>query len=196
MINTILIMYITLFPPILSGILNMIWCKTKILNKLNYPMDFNKNFIDNKRIFGNNKTWKGFIGYIIFNIIASLIWGIICNNCNLNEMNYFYINHSNTILYNLEIGLLLGLGYSLFELPNSFLKRRLDIKEGKTTNGLKKVLFIILDQADSVFGCCLVVWLFYDLGIIKYILYVLLGTITHLVMNMLLYFAHLRKNMF
>lgn len=196
MFNTILIMYITLFPPILSGILNMIWCKTNILKILSYPMDFNKDFIDKKRIFGDHKTWKGFIGYIVLNIITAIIWGIICNKVSLNNMNYFYMNHSNTILFNLEIGILLGLGYSLFELPNSFIKRRLNIKEGKTITGFKKVFFIFLDQADSVFGCCLVVWLFHDLGIIKYLIYVLLGAGTHIVFNMLLYFAHLRKNMF
>ena len=36
------------------------------------------------------------------------------------------------------VALLLGLGYSLFELPNSFLKRRLGIEEGKTAKGFKK----------------------------------------------------------
>ena len=68
-------------------------------------------------------------------------------------------------LYNILIGFLLGLGYSLFELPNSFIKRRLDIKPGKTTNGFKKMFFIFLDQADSVFGVCLVVCLFYKIGL-------------------------------
>jgi hypothetical protein len=96
----------------------------------------------------------------------------------------------------LLVGFLLGLFYALFELPNSFLKRRLGIVPGKTIKGFKKVFFIILDQADSIFGVALVVWMFYPLGIKKYILYIFIGTITHLIINMLLYFAHLRKNMF
>ena len=125
--NTILKMYITLSAPIIAGVLNMIWCKSNILKKYNKPMDFNKNFIDGKRIFGENKTWKGFIGYIILNIICSIFLGIIWNIFNLNNMNFFYTNMSNTIYNNLIIGLLLGLGYSIFELPNSFLKRRMNI---------------------------------------------------------------------
>ena len=92
--------------------------------------------------------------------------------------------------------MLLGLGYSLFELPNSFLKRRLDITPGKSVSGFWKVFFIFLDQADSVFGVALVVWLFYPLGIGLYLLYVLVGAGTHLLLNMMLYFMHLRKNMF
>lgn len=196
MLKTLLMMYVTLLPSILSGILNMIWCKSPILKSFQVPIDLKKNFIDGKRIFGDNKTWKGLIGYLLFNIITTILWGLICNVTNINHLNYFYINNQNIISFNIFIGLLLGLGYSLFELPNSFIKRRLDIKPGKTISGLKKILFIFLDQADSIFGCCLVVWLFYNLGIKLYIIYVLVGALTHIFFNMLLYFLKLRKNMF
>ena len=189
-------MYITLISPIISGIVNSIFCKTKYLKCLNKPIDFGKNFTDKKRIFGDHKTWKGLFGYIILNIIFSVIFGYIWNITNLEKYNFFYINHENTLLFNILIGFLLGLGYSLFELPNSFIKRRLDIKPGKTIEGFKKIFFIIFDQADSVFGVALVVWLFYPIGIWIYLFYILLGTVTHLLVNMLLYFLHLRKNMF
>ena len=194
--KTIGMMYLTLASPIIAGILNMVWCKLNLFNIPNVPMDMNNNFIDGKRIFGNNKTWKGFFGYIVLNIICSIIIGVICNIFNLNDYNYFYINAQNTIITNIVIGLLLGLAYALFELPNSFLKRRLDIEPGKTTKGLKKYLFIFLDQADSIFGIVLVVCMFYEMTLITYILYVLLGAVTHIIFNMLLYFAKLRKNIF
>ena len=189
-------MYITLLIPVVAGIINSIFCKTKLLNKLKVPMDFNKKFIDGKRIFGDNKTWKGFIGYIILNTLFAVLFGYIWKITKLEHLNYFYINHINTITYNLLIGFLLGLFYALFELPNSFLKRRLDIKPGKTLKGSKKILFIILDQADSIFGIALVVWMFYPIGVKIYLLFILLGTITHLLINMILYFLHIRKNMF
>lgn len=189
-------MYITLISPIISGIINSIFCKTQHLNSINKPIDLGKNFIDKKRIFGDHKTWKGLFGYIILNIIFSVIFGYIWNITNLEKYNFFYINHENTLLFNILIGILLGLGYSLFELPNSFIKRRLDIKPGKTIEGFKKIFFIIFDQADSVFGVALVVWLFYPIGIRIYLFYIVLGTVTHLLINMLLYFLHFRKNMF
>lgn len=189
-------MYLTLLTPIFAGIVNSIFCKSKLLNVLKKPIDFNKNFFDNKRIFGDNKTFKGLIGYIFFNIIFSVFFGFIFHICNLEKYNFFYSNHANTFLYNLLIGFLIGLFYALFELPNSFLKRRLDIMPGKSTNGFSKVLFVFLDQADSVFGVALVVWMFYPLGIGIYLLYILIGAGTHLIINMLLYFLHLRKNMF
>lgn len=192
----ILVMYLTLLSPIIAGILNMIWCKAPFLKSLQIPMDGGKNFADGKRISGDNKTWKGFLGYIILNILVSVIWGILCNRLHINQYNFFYMEHANTFPYNLWIGFLLGLGYSLFELPNSFLKRRLNIEPGKPTEGIKKYFFIFLDQADSVFGCCFVVCLFYKMSIGLYLFYVLLGAGTHIVINMMLYFLKLRKNMF
>ena len=193
---TIVKMYITLLSAIVAGLANSIFCKLNILSVLKKPIDNGKILKDKKRIFGNNKTWKGLIGYIILNTIFSIIFGFIWKYTKLEYLNYFYINHNNELLYNLLIGFLLGLFYALFELPNSFIKRRLGIEEGKTTKDIYKVLFIFLDQADSIFGMALVVWMFYPLGIKLYLLFILVGALTHILLNMLLYFLHIRKNMF
>ncbi len=187
-------MYMTLLGPILAGIVNSIFCKLNVFNNLKKPLDFNKK-IKGKRIFGDNKTWKGLLGYIFFNIIFMVLVGIIYKACNIEKLNFFYINHNNTLLFNILVGALLGLFYALFELPNSFMKRRLDIKPGKTIKGPKKYFFIFLDQADSVFGVALVVWMFYPIGLKVYLLYILVGAVTHLLINMLLYALHLRKNL-
>lgn len=196
MLHKLLMMYVTLCPVIIAGVLNMIWCKSKVMKWAKVPMDFGKTLSDNKRIFGDNKTWKGFFGYILLNTICALLWGAVCRTAGIEELNFFYANNKNTFLFNLLIGILLGLGYALFELPNSFLKRRLGITPGKTISGAWRAFFIVLDQADSIFGCALVVWLFYDLGIRLYLLYVLVGAFTHIIFNMLLYFCKLRKNLF
>ena len=70
-------MYVTLLAPIIAGIVNSIFCKSNALVFLKKPMDFNKNFIDGKRIFGDHKTWKGFFLYIIFNIIFTLLFSLL-----------------------------------------------------------------------------------------------------------------------
>lgn len=196
MLKIIAMMYVTLIPVILAGIMVMLWCKLPVLKGLAKPIDGGRNFTDNKRIFGDNKTWKGFLGYVLFNLIFSVLWGLLCTNESLKSLSFFYQYHENTIGFNCLTGVLLGLGYALFELPNSFLKRRLDITPGKTLTGPRKVFFIFLDQADSIFGVALVVWIFYPLGILLYLLYVLIGALTHILLNMLLYFMKLRKNLF
>lgn len=53
-----------------------------------------------------------------------------------------------------------------------------------------------MDQADSVIGCAFVVWLFYDIGMLRFVKLVVLGAVTHIFVNMLLYLLGLRKNMF
>ena len=194
--TTIAMMYVSLLSAILAGVMNSVFCHTSLLKVLKIPMDGGKSLGDGNRIFGDNKTWKGFIGYIVLNAVFALITGYIFKLTGIESYSFFYVNNANTPLFNLGAGALVGFFYALFELPNSFLKRRLGIVPGKTLNGFKKWFFVFLDQADSIFGICLVIWFFYPLGIGLYLLYVLVGSGTHIILNMLLYFAGVRKNMF
>lgn len=190
-------MYVTLAPAIIAGVFNMIWCKSGLCKRLKKPMDGGKCFADGKRIFGDNKTWKGFFGMIAFGGIANVLWGFLCMALpSFEQFHFIYRNHTNTFLFNIWTGLLIGFAYALFELPNSFIKRRFDITPGKTSSGIKKAIFVFFDQADSIFGCVLVVCFFYPMNVWFYFAYVLVGALTHIILNMLLYFAKLRKNMF
>lgn len=47
-------------------------------------------------------------------------------------------------------GFLLGAGYIIGELPNSLVKRQLDIVPGAATTGWEGALFWVMDQLDSV----------------------------------------------
>lgn len=194
MSKTILSMYITLMPTLLSGILTMVWCRLPLLGGLKKPMDGGRNWIDRRRIFGDHKTWHGAFGYMLTNILTALCWGeILRGNLFLARHNYFYIGHANTISYNLLIGVLLGLAYVLFELPNSFLKRRCGIVPGR--RGKKAAgLFVILDQIDSIAGCAGVVWIMHDIGWGIFFGFLFLGALTHVAVNIILYFLKLRKN--
>jgi hypothetical protein len=76
------------------------------------------------------------------------------------------------------------------ELPNSFIKRRLDITPGKTKN----IWSFIVDQFDSIIGVMLLLYIFSDISFIKYIIYVLVGGLTHVIINLILYLTKVRKN--
>ena len=194
--KTVLMMYVTLFPVILAGAMNMAFCKMKVFQSIAFPLDNGKTLRDGKRLFGDNKTYKGLLGYVAFALFSCVVWGLVCRFCKFEHLNFFYVNYQNNVFYNAFIGVLLGLAYSLFELPNSFLKRRVDIVPGKTASGFKKVFFVFLDQADSIFGCVLVLRIFYRYSFLFYICYVLLGAATHILVNVILYLCKLRKNMF
>lgn len=188
--------YISLAPVIFAGILNMVWVRLDIGNRLKIPMDGGKVLADGHRLFGDNKTWKGFLGMIGLGLITGILWGAFLKGRAIETLDLFYLGRANTLLWSGFTGALSGLAYALAELPNSFLKRRLDIRPGKNPAGFKKLFFIFLDQADSVIGCLLLLRLFYPYDLGFFFSAVLLGALTHISLNILLFFLKLRKNMF
>jgi CDP-2,3-bis-(O-geranylgeranyl)-sn-glycerol synthase len=91
-------------------------------------MDFGKNFADGKRIFGNNKTFRGFffgwsVGFMV-GIAEGLVFGF-----------------SN---FPILFSVLIPLGALLGDLAGAFVKRRLDIAPGG--------IFPVVDQIDFVLG--------------------------------------------
>ena len=196
--GTVLVeMYITLLPIIVAGCLNMIWCRLPWPPRLRKPIDSGKNWGDGHRLLGDNKTWLGFLGMMLLGMICMIVWGSISTgSIYLTEHNYFYRYFANSLPYNTIVGLATGFAYALFELPNSFMKRRLRIEPGKRAKGRLSVLFVILDQADSVFGVTFVVALLCPMGLLFGLLYICVGTVTHILFNMLLFALHLRDNPF
>lgn len=188
--------YVTLAPAIFAGILNMVWVRSGVLRQLNVPMDRGRRLRDGRRLFGDHKTWKGFLGMIVLGALSGWIWGALLKGRPWEELDLLYRSHANTPAWSALSGSLLGLGYALAELPNSFLKRRLDIAPGKNPKGIARPFFVFLDQADSVLGCLLILRLFSPYGLRLFILGIFFGAATHIALNMLLYFLKLRKNMF
>jgi len=189
-------MYVTLAPCILAGILNMLWCRTSVCRSCASPIDRGRKLRDGRRIFGDNKTFAGFFGMIVCGCISQLLWGYLCGISEFFEnRNYVYGSCPNTPGFNLLLGGLTGFAYVLFELPNSFIKRRLDIPSGKTVRGIKGAVFFAVDQIDSLLGVVLVISFFYPMPVWQYWLYILLGAGTHIAVNSVLYLLKIRKNL-
>ncbi len=180
----ILKMYASILPVILGGVANMLFCKSSFYKRHNMPIDLGIRLKDGRRLFGDNKTIVGFISMIVFCMLFQALcsfWGI---------KGDIHTNYTTAPLYDLFIGFLLGYAYMLCELPNSFIKRRLDIKPGKTENAV----FFVVDQIDSVLGVAFVICAFSGLWS-RYFGYVVLGGLTHIAVNAVLYRAKIRKNL-
>lgn len=196
MLKTILSMYITALPVILAGILNMLCVKQKWFKRYAKPLDRGTLLRDKKRIFGDNKTDLGIFTMIVCSIITHIIWGEICKNTVWGiELNKLYVNYENVITYNIIVGVLMGIAYMLFELPNSFIKRRINIPDGKTLTGIKGKTFMIIDQIDSMFGIALILVITSSISILEYLNYVILGGMTHITVNWILHKLKIRKNL-
>lgn len=183
-----------MMPLILGGIANMIFTKTSFYQKYKKPIDNNKLWKDGKRIFGDNKTWIGLFSMIVFCVIFQIVFGLVCNNFGLNNYNDLYNTKENTIQLNVIFGFLIGVVYMVSELPNSFIKRRLDIASGKTDKGIKGIMFFIIDQIDSLIGVMLVLYFMSDIYFSTYVLYVFGGGLIHILINVILYFTKVRRN--
>lgn len=98
-------------------------------------------------LFGENKTLRGFILMPLFSIPGAFLGYQLLGDLELTiaiEGIHF-----------VELGLLIGFVYVLFELPNSFIKRRMGIAPGDDAPRFRR-LFIFFDQIDSSLGAAVV----------------------------------------
>lgn len=190
----IISMYVTMVPLILGGIANMIFTKTRIYKKNKYPIDFNIRLKDGNRLFGENKTFIGFISMIVFVMLFQNLWGALCNITKIERLNDWYLIYQNNITINTITGFIIGLVYMVSELPNSFIKRRISIPSGKTVNGFKGKIFLIIDQIDSLIGVFIVLKIVSGISVMKTLLYILIGGLTHIIINITLHKLKIRKN--
>lgn len=130
-------------------------------------MDFGKNFVDGKRVFGANKTFRGFFFGLAVGVGVGLVEWMLFG-------------------FPFLFSLLTPLGALLGDLVAAFLKRRLGIAPGG--------LFPIVDQVDFVIGAIVVAL---PLGIVYWELAVAVLLITppiHLLTNIVAYKLKLKKN--
>lgn len=115
-----------------------------LLRGLKRPLDGGRTW-RGRRLLGDNKTWRGAIVMTLGPVLAAVaLWrwpwwrGTIPDDA----------VDAGPVL----IGLLVGLGTVLGELPNSLLKRQLDVAPGTQAGGARGLALTILDQGDLVLG--------------------------------------------
>ena len=177
-----------------AGASNMVFVKAPILGGLSRPMDGGIRLRDGMRLFGDNKTWKGFFGMIALTAIWLAIAGWLAANFphiqSLSVIPFEELRFPFNVWF---FGAMWGLAYVLAELPNSFLKRRIDIPPGENAREIKGLFFLVLDQADSVIACVLVLSLFSSITWLDAIVLVVLGSFAHYLTNLGLYVVRLKE---
>ena len=189
------LMILTL-PLVLAGASNMVFVKLPLLEGLRRPMDGGAILSDGKRVFGDNKTWKGFFGMIGLTSFWLTVMDAWAQNTEMGAtLSPIPFDSFSFPEGGWSYGALWGLAYVLGELPNSFVKRRLDIKPGTNASGPRGLFFLVLDQADSVIACALALPLFCPITLIDGLVVVLLGSTVHFLTNALLFAIELKKQL-
>ena len=143
-------------PVLFAGLGQVLVLKTGLLAGVATPLDRGVKW-RGKPLFGPLKTWRG---VIIMTTLSALVSSAQAEAARRSEglraLSPFDYKRINPWF----LGLALGLGYCLAELPNSFVKRRLDIAPADTTERWAWVQYLV-DQSDSVAGCLVALRFFY-----------------------------------
>jgi hypothetical protein len=174
-------------PVLLAGLTFIVILKSSKSSFGNFPVDFGLNF-RGRRIFGKNKTFRGFL--IMGS--ATAIYGCL---------TYIILSRISGFRPDLPPGvilfkfLLIGLLYSLGELPNSFIKRRFSVEPGTIhRHRIPAALFKISDTFDSITAVGLGYIFLFGANPGMVIKAILIGGILHLLTDRLMLHLGLKQN--
>lgn len=164
--------YLFFIPLIIGNVLHMIIVKCNWFKGLAFPIS--------KRMFGNNKTYRGIIALPILTGFVALL------------SSFWFGTFETSLAYDAFVGFGLGLAYILAELPNSYIKRKLGIANGEQSKK-HKYLQYFTDKADSLIG--VLVFYFFAVSIsFEAILYLfIIGITLHISISQLLVFIKIKK---
>jgi len=139
-------------PIVAAGLVHLVVLKLDLLPGLRrLPIDGGLTF-HGRRLFGDNKTWRGAVVTIGTTTVAAWLLAHLHGCCwPLPTLVPFAETHP------LAWGLLLGTGYIVGELPNSYAKRQLGIAPGASGQGAAGRAFWVVDQLDSLAGMLLII---------------------------------------
>jgi hypothetical protein len=165
-------------PLVVAGVIHMLVVRRDWLSILRRPLS--------EPLFGPNKTVRGFVvmplGTVAGVYLARALEPHVAAGVDVHFADAPPI----------PLGLAAGLAFMLAELPNSYMKRRLGIRPGELPDR-NRLLFAFIDQGDSVVGCAIAYFVFLPLPLPVLGILVILGPTVHLVVNLALYLAGLRK---
>jgi hypothetical protein len=159
---------IIILPLTLSNIIHMVVVKYHMLPWLSRPVW--------EKGFGRNKTYRGFVLLPLLN--AGALW--LCQWLLPQPVHHALL-----------LGGVLGLAYMVFELPNSYIKRRMQIAPGER-HEVHSYWGLLLDKSDSAFGVCLCYLLMTDIAIAHILALFAMSVITHLSMSIILFKIRLK----
>ena len=128
----------------MAGVLEAFLWKTRVFQVLNVPIQ--------TQWFGANKKWRGLVSLPLAMLVSVFLMSAIENMIPNLPQDAILVSDFNLW----QFGLLVGFVFNLSELPNSWLKRRLDIPPGDESSKI----FYFIDHMDSTYGV-LILWYAY-----------------------------------
>ena len=166
-----------------AGIVHMAWLRSAWSSSLAIPLDGGRT-VRGRRILGDNKMVRGFAVMIPASgmTFASLAW--LLADATMPPAGLWSLSVSGYAL----LGVAAAFGFMAGELPNSFVKRQLDIAPGGTPRSRIAVgVAFVVDHVDSIVGMLAVVSLTVPTPLATWGWVLLLGPGIHLGFSVLLH---------
>jgi CDP-2,3-bis-(O-geranylgeranyl)-sn-glycerol synthase len=133
---------------VLAGAVHTAWLRSPASRPLALPLDGGVT-LRGRRLLGENKTVRGLVAIVPATGAAFAILAWILGAARATPAGLWPLEPAQ---YGL-LGLAAGLGFMAGELPNSFVKRQLDIPPGEAPRGwLPRLICLVVDRVDSVVG--------------------------------------------
>jgi len=133
---------------VLAGCAQVAWLATASSHAFSMPLDGGRT-VRGRRIFGDNKTVRGFVVMVPAVAVSFVVASQAASAGDPAAIGLWALT---PVEYGL-LGAWAGLGFMLGELPNSFVKRQLDIAPGGvTTSAIGAFWQFAVDRLDSGVG--------------------------------------------
>jgi hypothetical protein len=169
---------------VVAGFVHSAWLGSRWSRPLMMPLDGGAR-IRGRRVFGDNKTVRGF-AVMVPAAAASfwMLWMVISTTSPTIAIALWWLSPGEYAV----LGAWAGLGFMLGELPNSFVKRQLDIAPGTAPRGrIAAVVSFAVDRLDSILGMLLAVSFAAPTPWLTWLYVIVVGPAIHFSFSVLLY---------
>ena len=169
---------------VFAGLAHSAWLGSRWSRALSIPVDGGLR-VRGRRMFGDNKTVRGFVVMIPAAAFAFWALSVVVSAVAPNVASSLWAISSPEYAV---LGAWAGLGFMLGELPNSFIKRQLDVAPGQAPRGRTVgLLSFVVDRLDSIIGMLIAITLVAPTPWLTWLLVILIGPSIHLAFSVLLY---------
>ncbi len=168
----------------LAGIAHVLWLRSRAAALFSRPVDFGLR-LRGRRLFGDNKRLCGFMVLPVAAAASFTLLGV------LRDVLPSWLAQG---MWSLRPGQYAGLGFAaglsfmLAELPNSFVKRQLDVAPGsQPRNPWARATFTCVDRLDSLLGMLLAVSLLVPLPGLTWLWMLVVAPLVHGLFSSMLY---------
>jgi CDP-diglyceride synthetase len=176
-----------LMPLLLAGVLHAYVIKREWLPALARPLDCGRQ-MGGRPVLGENKTFRGPVVMSASSVAVVAIQRAAFETDPGRGLSIVDYSAVNVVV----LGLAFGLSYSLAELPNSFIKRRLGIHPGHLSPRGARIQYLA-DQSDSVIGGAIALVLVVHPTVTTLLLTVVVGLLLHVLFDQVMYASGVKK---